>query len=165
MEEIRTVIDRKPTLEFVKGHLVLAIFALSFSILIFGLYILFGFLDNGWVNYKYTLLLILGAILFPLAALLLFTYKTSLKKADEFNRLAVYQFYEDYLFYEIYRNEEKVEEGKQYYTDLLDYKEGKEFVFVRLRNNTYFVISKVAGLTDFLNSKNITKHKMFGKRK
>ena len=165
MEEIRTVIDRKPTLEFVKGHIVLACLALSLSILIFGLYILFGFLDNGWINYKYTLLLILGAILFPLGMLLLFTCKTSLKKANEFNRLAVYNFYDDYLFYEIYRNEEKVEEGKQYYQDLLDYKEGKEFVFVRMKNNTYFVINKVDGLLEFLNSKNIKKHTVFGKRK
>ena len=163
MEKIKTVLDEKATKEFMKGGFILAYVGIAVSLLVFAIYVLFGVINNSWVDTISIVLLIAGITLLLLSLFLLFFYMNAVKKAGAFIRTAEYEFLDDSLVYTLYRNDEKIEEGKQYYQDLVDYRESKNYVFIRLKNNTFFAITKVDGLVDFLASKGLHKFKTIRK--
>ena len=163
MEKITTVLDTKVTKEFMKSGFIFAYISIAVSLLVLTVYILFGVITSSWLETSSVILLIAGSALLLLSLFLLFFYMNAVKKAGAFIRTAEYEFLDDSLVYTLYRNDEKIEEGKQYYQDLVDYKESKNYVFIRLKNNTFFAINKADGLLDFLSSKGLKKFKSFRK--
>lgn len=157
MEKITTTIDGKSTREFTKSTYLLDFVALAASLLCIALYIVFGIANNDWTSSMQLVILIVGILLLVLALALLFVLSKTIKKANEFNRTITYQFDDEYLVYEVTRNNETIENGKLPYTDLVKYKETKNYVFVELKNNTWFVIDKVDSLISFLEGKGIHK--------
>ena len=160
MDKITTIIDGNSSKEFVKGTFILDYVALGIGGLCILLYIIFGFAGhNNWLSGLQLILLSVGILLIVLAIALLSTLNKAIKKGDEFKRTITYEFEVDYLIYEVSRNEEIIENGKLPYTDFTEYKETENYVYVGLKNNTWFAIKKVDGLVAYLQSKGLTKFK------
>ena len=159
MEKIITVIDSKSSKEFLQGTFILDYFALGVGILCLLLYVLFGVKDNHWLKGMNLILLSVGILLLVMAIVLLSMLYKALKKADEFKRTITYDFQDDYFTYEVIRNDEIIESGKLLYSDLTSYKETENYIYAGLKNNSWFSISKVDGLIDFLNNKGVRRYK------
>ena len=159
MERIITTIDGNSAKEFIKGTYILDYVALGVGALCVVLYVIFGIAGDGknWLSGLQLILLTVGVLLIVLAIVLLNMLNKAIKKSNEFKRTITYDFSDEYLIYEVMRNEELIENGKLTYADLSKYKETKNYVYVGLKNNTWLAIDKVDGLIDFLNSKGLGK--------
>ena len=158
MEKIITNIDKSSTKEFIQGTFLFSWVAFAFSFVLIGLYITFGIINNSWSEFLQIVLVVLGGLLLILSILIIFNYLNALKKVEDFKRTIVYDFLDEYIAFDIYREQEVIENGKVYYVDLIDYKVTKNYVFLRLKNNTWLAIKKEEGLIDFITSKGIVKH-------
>lgn len=158
MEKIRTKVDERSIKELLHGAIILAIVSFVLSLLIIVLFLIFFFHDMS-VDPSSISLIIAGGLLLLSSILLYSMQKLAIKRARQFVREVEYEFLDDSISYEVYRNEEKVESGKLPYQDFLDYRETKNYVFVRLKNNTYLAIDKVDGLSDFLKSKGLKRRR------
>ena len=145
--------------ELMKNTLVLAIIALIVGSLMVGLYLLFGFLNNSWLEPLQIILVVLAIILLVLAGIIILSYLGSLSKMKNYVRKIVYEFKEEEIIFEIYKEDELVEQGKVSYQDLIEYKESKSHIFVKLSTNAWLSFSKVDGLLEFFTSKGLTKFK------
>ena len=159
MDKITTIVDGNSSKEFVKGTYILDYVSISIGALCIVLYIVFGITGNNWLSGLQIILLTVGIMLVILSSILLATLNKAIKKGNEFKRTATYEFEEDYLIYEISRNDEVIENGRLPYSDFSMYRETEHYVYVGLKNNTWFVVNKVDGLTNFLASKGLTKFK------
>lgn len=159
MDKITTKIDGQSAKEFVKGTFILDYVAIGVGVLCLLLYLFFGIKDGNWLSGISIVLLVVGLLLIILASVLLSTLINAIKKADEFARTITYEFETDYFIYEVSRNDEIIENGKLPYTDLTEYKETEHYVYVGLKNNTWFAINKVDNLVAYLESKGLTKFK------
>ena len=159
MDKITTKIDGQSAKEFVKGTFILDYVAICVGVLCLLLYLFFGIKDGNWLSGISIILLVVGLLLIILASVLLSTLINAIKKADEFTRTITYEFEADYFIYEVSRNDEIIENGKLPYTDLTEYKETEHYVYVGLKNNTWFAINKVDNLVAYLESKGLTKFK------
>ena len=161
MEKITTIIDGNSSKEFVKGTYILDYVALGVGSLCVILYIIFGIAGDGknWLSGLQIILLTVGVLLIVLALVLLHSLNKAIRRGNEFKRSITYDFQDEYLVYEISRNGEAIESGKLPYSDFTEYKETKNYVYVGLKNNTWFIVDKVDGLIDFLSSKGLTKFK------
>ena len=79
-------------------------------------------------------------------------YVASINKMDNLVRTIVYHFSDVEITFDIYREEKLVQSGKALYNDLLEYKETKNYIYIRQRNNTWLILNK---------DKGIFKHKSF----
>ena len=159
MEKIKTVIDKNSTKEFIQGAFAFAFVSLGVSLLIAAVYITFGVINNAWSDFLSIVLVVLGGVLFLLSIVMIAMYISALNKAKNFVRTVIYDFLDEAVSFEVYREEEKVEAGKLYYNDFIDYKETKNYIILRLKNNTSLVIQKEEGVLDLINSKGIPKQK------
>ena len=130
MEKITTVIDGKSSKEFVKGTYILDYVALGIGALCLALYLFFGIKDHNWLSGLQIVTLIVGLLLLILVIVLLSILNKAIKKADEFKRTITYEFEEEHLIYEVSRNEEIIESGRLPYSDLTEYKETENYVYV-----------------------------------
>ena len=160
MDRITTPIDGNSAKEFVKETIILDYVALGVGSLCIVLYLIFAIAGNNWLSGLQIILVSIGALLIILSIALLVNLNKAIKKADDFKRTIAYEFEPDYFLYEVTRNEEIIENGKLPYTDLTEYKESEHYVYVGLKNNTWFAIKKVDGLIAYLESKGLTKYKM-----
>ena len=159
MEKIETRIDDKMVKDLYRPlyRLSYVAFIVAFAFVIF--YVIFSAITKNWLDTLNLIALAVSFLLVICAIFLLVRVNQMLKSAQEFGRTAIYELFDDYLTYEIYRNEEKIEEGKAYYQELLGYKETKDTVFLTLKNHSYIGIKKVDGLVAFLDSKGLKKVK------
>lgn len=156
--EIRTRIDEKQTKELLHNAVILAIVCFIISLLCIGGYFLFVFaLQEDPGDIFNIILLIGGILLFVLSILLYVTQMNAIKRAAQFVREVKYELSEENISYEVYRDEQLIESGKLSYQDFLDFRETKNYLFVRLKNNTYLAVDKVDGLSDLLQSKGLKK--------
>ena len=164
MKQIKTPIDKVSTKEFVQGNFFFALVSLGVALAIIALYIVFGVINHSWTDPLQIVLVVLGGVLLVLSIIMVIGYLNSINKMKDFHRIIVYNFSDDEITYDIYKENQVMASGKAPYIDVLEYKESKHFVYLRLRNNTWLVISKEEGLLDFIQSKGIEKHKFFSKR-
>lgn len=164
MKQIKTPIDKESTREFIQGNLIFALVSLGVTLAIIALYIVFGVINHSWLDPLQIVLVIVGGLLLIVSIGMVIGYINSLNKVKDLNRTIVYNFSDDEITYDIYRNEEKVSSGKASYLEIIEYKETKHFVYLRLINNTWLILSKEEGLLDFINNKGIKKHG-FGPRR
>lgn len=157
MKKIETRIDGASAKEFVKGSYILDYVAFGVSLLCIALYIIFGIKDGEWFSILELVMIIAGALLLVLAVSLFFMLNKSIKKANDFPRTITYEFEKDYFLYAVSRNEEVIENGKLLYSDLLCYKETKNYVYAELKNGSWFAIRKVDDIVNFLISKGLRK--------
>ena len=156
--EIRTRIDEKQTKELLHNAVILAIVCFIISLLCIGGYFLFVFaLQEDPGDILNIVLLISGILLFILSILLYVTQMNTIKRAAQFVREVKYELSEENISYEVYRDEQLIESGKLSYQDFLDFRETKNYLFVRLKNNNYLAVDKVDGLSDLLISKGLKK--------
>ena len=101
-------------------------------------------------------------LLIVFSSFLLIRIQKLINENAKFDRSSVIEMLDECFTYEVYRNDEKIEEGKCYYHDLLGYKETKNYVFLVMRNNSYLGVNKVDGLISFLDSKNLRRIKKIG---
>ena len=160
MQRIKTIIDRKANQELLSATFCLGWLGFAISLLCVVLYFLFGIIFNDWLSPSLISCLAISVLILILSLIILFYLSNNLKQSSRYVREAIYDFLDDALLYEVYQNDEKIEEGKVRYCDLLDYKETKNYIYLRLRNNTFICVSKVDGLLDFIISKGIHKNKI-----
>ena len=159
MDKLTTVVDGESSREFVKGTFILDYVALGVGIFCIILYLIFGIGQRDWLVILNLILLTVGILLVVLSIVLLAKLNTAIKKGNEFKRTVTYEFESEHLLYEVTRNEEVIESGKLPYTDLTSYKETENYVYVGLKNNTWFVMKKVEGLVQFLESRGLKSFK------
>ena len=159
MDKLTTVVDGESSREFVKGTFILDYVALGVGIFCIILYLIFGIGQRDWLVILNLILLTVGILLVVLSIVLLAKLNTAIKKGNEFKRTVTYEFESEHLLYEVTRNEEVIESGKLPYTDLTSYKETENYVYVGLKNNTWFVMKKVEGLVQYLESKGLKSFK------
>ena len=164
MKQVKTFIDKNSTKEFIQGNLIFAIVSLGISLAIIALYVVFGILNKSWTDPLQIVLVVLGGVLLVLTIIMIVSYLNAINKVKDFKRTIIYNFEDNALSYDIYREEEKVDSGKIYYQDLLDYKESKNYIYLRIKNNTWLVVSKEEELITFIESKGIIKHKLLSRR-
>ena len=162
MDKIRTTVNEKVSKELMYGIFALVLMGYLVSVLVLGLYFFFAAPKQEWFESLNMVMLVIGLILLLLTSVLLFNYISNLKKAKTFLREVEYEFLDEELSYEVFRDGRVIEQGKMAYKDFLDYRTTKNYVFIRLMNNTFFVIDKIDGLTDYLESKGVNKK---GKKK
>ena len=156
--EIRTRIDERQTKELLHNAVILAIVCFIISLLCIGGYFLFVFALQEDPDDIFNIILLIGGILlFVLSILLYVTQMNAIKRAAQFVRDVKYELSEENISYEVYRDEQLIESGKLSYKDFLDFRETKNYLFVRLKNNTYLAVDKVDGLSDLLISKGLKK--------
>ncbi len=161
MKQIKTLIDKKSTKEFMQGYFRLSLVSFGVSFLMIALYIIFGILNSSWADPLQIVLVVSGGVLLVLSILMLTTYLNTINKTKSFIRTIVYDFNDETISFDIFREEEKIESGKIYYQDFVEYKESKNYIFLKLKNNTWLAIDKEEGLIDFIKSKGLKKHGLF----
>ena len=159
MDKLTTIVDGESSREFVKGTFILDYVALGVGVFCILLYLIFGIGQRNWLVILNLILLTVGILLVVLSIVLLVKLNTAIKKGNEFKRTVTYEFESEHLLYEVTRNEEVIESGKLPYTDLTSYKETENYVYVGLKNNTWFVMKKVDGLVRYLESKGLKSFK------
>ena len=161
MKDIKTLIDKKSAKEFIQGNLILSFVSLGVSLVIIALYVIFGVINKSWLDTLQIVLIVLGGILLVLSIIMIVNYVASINKMDNLVRTIVYHFSDVEITFDIYREEKLVQSGKALYNDLLEYKETKNYIYIRQRNNTWLILNKEDELISFLNNKGIFKHKSF----
>ena len=157
MQKIVTKLDGASTKEFVKGSYLLGFAALGVGLICLVLYVVFGVINNEWFIGLNLVTLISGTLLLVLAIALLLILNSAIKKANDFERTITYEFDNQTFSYIVSRNERIVENGNLPYSDLTEFKETKNYVYVGLKNGSWFAIQKSDGLVDFLISKGLKK--------
>ena len=161
MKDIKTLINKKPAKEFIQGNLIFSFVSLGVSLVIIALYVIFGVINKSWLDTLQIVLIVLGGILLVLSIIMIVNYVASINKMDNLVRTIVYHFSDVEITFDIYREEKLVQSGKALYNDLLEYKETKNYIYIRQRNNTWLILNKEDELIAFLNNKGIFKHKSF----
>lgn len=161
MKDIKTLIDKKSAKEFIQGNLIFSFVSLGVSLVIIALYVIFGVINKSWLDTLQIVLIVLGGILLVLSIIMIVNYVASINKMDNLVRTIVYHFSDVEITFDIYREEKLVQSGKALYNDLLEYKETKNYIYIRQRNNTWLILNKEDELIAFLNNKGIFKHKSF----
>ena len=161
MKDIKTLIDKKSAKEFIQGNLIFSFVSLDVSLVIIALYVIFGVINKSWLDTLQIVLIVLGGILLVLSIIMIVNYVASINKMDNLVRTIVYHFSDVEITFDIYREEKLVQSGKALYNDLLEYKETKNYIYIRQRNNTWLILNKEDELIAFLNNKGIFKHKSF----
>ena len=159
MEKLTTIINKNTTKELIQNTFVLAIVSFIVGLLMIGIYVLFGILNKSWLDPLQIIVVVLAVILIVLAMVIVLSYIGSLSKMKNYVRKVNYEFKEDEILFDIYKDDELVEQGKVFYQDLLEYKQTKNYIFVRLSNNAWLSFSKADGLIEFFASKGLTKFK------
>ena len=160
MEKIETRIDDQAVKELYRPLYRLIIVAFAVAIAFIAFYVVFSAVTKNWLDALNIVALCVSVILIFMAIILWIKLTKQVKQAQSFGRTAFYEFMDEYVSYEVYRQEEKIEEGKCYYRDLLGYKEAKQYVFLVMRNNAYMAVKKVNGLIAFIESKGLIKTKV-----
>ena len=161
MKDIKTLIDKKSAKEFIQGNLIFSFVSLGMSLVIIALYVVFGVINKSWLDTLQIVLIVLGGVLLVLSIIMIVNYVASINKMDNLVRTIVYHFSDVEITFDIYREEKLVQSGKALYNDLLEYKETKNYIYIRQRNNTWLILNKEDELIAFLNNKGIFKHKSF----
>ena len=161
MKDIKTLIDKKSAKEFIQGNLIFSFVSLGVSLVIIALYVIFGVINKSWLDTLQIVLIVLGGILLVLSIIMIVNYVASINKMNNLVRTIVYHFSDVEITFDIYREEKLVQSGKALYNDLLEYKETKNYIYIRQRNNTWLILNKEDELITFLNNKGIFKHKSF----
>ena len=161
MKDIKTLIDKKSAKEFIQGNLIFSFVSLGVSLVIIALYVIFGVINKSWLDTLQIVLIVLGGILLVLSVIMIVNYVASINKMDNLVRTIAYHFSDVEITFDIYREEKIVQSGKALYNDLLEYKETKNYIYIRQRNNTWLILNKEDELIAFLNNKGIFKHKSF----
>ncbi len=161
MKDIKTLINKKSAKEFIQGNFIFSFVSLGVSLVIIALYVIFGVINKSWLDTLQIVLIVLGGILLVLSIIMIVNYVASINKMDNLVRTIVYHFSDVEITFDIYREEKLVQSGKALYNDLLEYKETKNYIYIRQRNNTWLILNKEDELISFLNNKGIFKHKSF----
>ena len=159
MEKIETNIDDKLIKEAYRPLYRLSIIAIAIALAFVVFYVVFSILNKNWFDALNLVALSVSFVLVICAIYLLIRIHQMIKKEQAFSRKAIYELFDEYVTYEVYRNNEKIESGKAYYRDLQGYRESKNTVFLIMRNNSYIAIKKVDGLVDFIKSRGLVKKK------
>ena len=159
MEKIETRIDDKMCKDLYRPLYRLVLIAIIVAIVFVAFYVTYSLITKNWLDILNIVALSVSFLMVVCAIYLLVKINQMVKQAQAFGRTAIYELFDDYVSYEIYRQNEKIEEGKCYYSDVLGYKESKDNVFLMMRNNAYIGIKKVDGLVAFIKSKGLTKKK------
>ncbi len=90
MKQIKTLIDKNSTKEFMQGYFRLSLVGFGVSLLIIALYIVFGILNNSWTDPLQIVLVVLGGVLLVLSILMVTTYLKTINKTKGFVRTIFY---------------------------------------------------------------------------
>ena len=159
MKENKTLINEQSAKEFLKGNLIVSVVGVVVSLVIIALYVVFGIINHSWLDFLQIVLVVLGTVLLVLSIIMIVNYLSSILKMKNFTRTIIYAFSDTAINYDIYRNDEKVESGRTIYNDLIEYKETKNYIYLRQRNNTWLILNKEQELLDFINTRGIPKFK------
>ncbi len=166
MDKIETVIDVKAAKEYMAPLAKFIIFCLVSFLVMIGLYILFSLLNHNWLeplNFIFlavALICLIGMILF------LIKYLKSINAVKNNKTVVAYHFFDDhFLFASFNQNKEKVSEEIVPYTEIVSYRESKNYYFLMLANNNAFIINKTQEVANFIKEKGFAKYKTISVKK
>ena len=159
MEKITTVVDQKTARELSFKTQLLVIGSFVFGLVSIGMYFLFSYLNNNFGDIINIVLLVLGTFLVALSLFLEFAVQRRINLYKKNGYEATYEFLDNHIQLQAFRNGEKFQDGKIKYTDIYGYWEGKNYITLKLNNMNTLPISKVSGLTEFLDSKGVLRRK------
>ncbi|MBO4285716.1 MAG: hypothetical protein J5880_00095 [Bacilli bacterium] len=159
MEKITTVVDQKTARELFFNTQLLNIVAFVFGLICIGMYFLFSFLNNNYGEMINIVLLVLGTFLIALSLFLEFALQRRINIYKKNGYEATYEFFNNHIQLQAFRNGEKFQDGKIKYTDIYGYWESKNYINLKLNNLNTLPINKISGLTEFLDSKGVLRRK------
>ncbi len=166
MDKIETVIDVKAAKQYLSPLVKFIIFCLACFLVMVSLYVLFSLLNHNWLeplNFVFlavALIGLIGAILFSVK------YLKSLHIVKNNKSVVTYEFFDDhFLFTSINKNNEKVDEREVPYTEIVNYRESKDYYFLLLASNSAFIIDKNEEVTNFIKEKGFVKQKTISAKK
>ena len=159
MEKITTVVDQKTARELSFKTQLLVIGSFVFGLVSIGMYFLFSVLNNNFGDIINIVLLVLGTFLIALSLFLEFAVQRRINIYKKNGYEATYEFFDNHIQLQAFRNGEKFQDGKIKYTDIYGYWEEKNYITLKLNNMNTLPISKVSGLTEFLDSKGVLRRK------
>lgn len=157
MEKITTVIDEKANKELAKPTRILSYIIGFLGAACIGFYITFSALTKTWGDALNIVLVIVGAIflLFGVYFDHIITKALKRAKADPFTSISDFQ--DEYVFIEIFKNEEKMSEGKIYYNTIKRMLVRKNYIYLVGENRMTYVFTKSDELLDFLSKTGVKK--------
>ena len=159
MEKITTVVNQKTAREISFKTQILVVVSFVFGLVCMGMYFLFSVLNNNFGEIINIVLLVLCTFLVALSMFLEFAVQRRINIYKKNGYEATYEFLDNHIQLQAFRNGEKFQDGKIKYTDIYGYWEGKNYVTIKLNNMNTLPISNVSGLTEFLDSKGISRRK------
>ena len=159
MEKITTVVDQKTARELSFKTQLLVIGSFVFGLVSIGMYFLFSVLNDNFGDIINIVLLVLGTFLIALSLFLEFAVQRRINIYKKNGYEATYEFFNNHIQLQAFRNGEKFQDGKIKYTDIYGYWEEKNYITLKLNNMNTLPISKVSGLTEFLDSKGVLRRK------
>ena len=159
MEKITTVVDQKTARELSFKTQLLVIGSFVFGLVSIGMYFLFSVLNDNFGDIINIVLLVLGTFLIALSLFLEFAVQRRINIYKKNGYEATYEFFDKHIQLQAFRNGEKFQDGKIKYTDIYGYWEEKNYITLKLNNMNTLPISKVSGLTEFLDSKGVLRRK------
>lgn len=159
MEKIKTTFDGSTNKAYFKRPIICAIVGFVYAFCVFCWYGLNYIITKEPPDTFGTILSVLSAVLVVFGITYLVLIFKTIRTADKNRMETVSEFFDEYIFVEVYKNEEKIQETKFYYDTIASYRVVKDYIFLKVNNNTVFPISNVPGAEDFLRSKSIKKKK------
>lgn len=159
MEKIETVIDQQVAKEHLRPLLNWALFCVVISAICTGLYILFSILQNNWVDVINIVLVATGGFILLCSIFFVVTYFINLNKVKNLNNVLTCEFFEDHLHLTSYKEDKLIQEANIYYSELIGYKESKNYIFLGLKNNNFITVKKVDFIISFVQEQKLPKIK------
>lgn len=159
MDKITTIVNHDTAKELSKRTQLLVLVGIVFGFVCIGLYVLFGFTMNSWGEIINIILLVLGCFLIALSGMLEMGVikRVNIYKKNGYE--ATYEFFDKYFVLQAFRNGEKYQEEKVKYENIFGYFETKNYVILKLNTWDAIPLTKVEGLTEFLDSKGVIRRR------
>ena len=164
MEKITTVVDERLTKELLHGKTICGFIYGLISLTIIAFYFVMSIIGNKWTDSLLIVALVIGCVALIADIVFILMLFKSINKTRDLKRTIISEFLDEAIIFEIFNEKEKIQNGKISYSNILGYKETKNYLFLRLKSNQYFGINKVEGLLDFVKAKGIKKLGLFNIR-
>mgnify|MGYP002868507777 CR=1 FL=1 len=157
MDKITTVINEKAVKEYLSPLVKFIIFCFVGFIIFIALYFIFAIISNNWLDPLHYVFIAVALICLVGAFIFLFKYLKSINLVKKHQTTLNYEFFDDYFIFISSNENRKVDERKIFYSDLVSYRESKNYYFLMLNDNNAFIINKNEEVIKLIKEKGISK--------
>ena len=159
MNKITTEVNVKAVKEYLFPSVKFIIFCFSGVIIFVALFLIFSFISKNFLDPLHYVFIAVALICLIGGIFFLFKYLKSLHLVKKHQTVLTYEFFDDYFLFESFNENRKVDTRKVYYTDLINFRESKNYYFLMLNDNNAFIINKNEEVTRIIKEKGIIKAK------